>query len=292
MTQNRISSAGGLVTAVAVVTLFVAAAAVPAMDGYAHFSLLKDRLLADGFDRNTIERLYRQPAVSFADVLAGSYFRHREGRLNYGQFTSKSAIQKAKSYMDAHADALERARKTYGVDPSVITAIMLVETRLGTYVGTSPVLSVLSTIAALENHVNRDILWRNQLNRYKLSRKKYDRKALQKARWAYRELKAFLTYTQRDNIDPAAVVGSYAGAVGFAQFLPSNILALGEDGNGDGTVDLFTHADAIASIANYLKHAGWRPGIDRKTAYKAVYSYNHSRYYVNTVLKISDLLKG
>jgi membrane-bound lytic murein transglycosylase B len=279
-------------TTIVILLLLSIAIDTSAFEEYRHFNSLKRRLVADGFEKQNIDNLYKDADVAFADKIAGSYFRHREGKLNYKQFTEKKAISKATAYMAEHNDALAKARKIYGVDESVITAILLVETRLGTYVGANPVVSTLSTIASLENHINRDILWREQLKGHKVSRKKYDRKAVKKARWAYKELKAFLTYTKREGLDPLTVVGSYAGAVGFAQFMPTNILSLGVDGNQDGSVDLFTHPDAIASIANYLKNSGWKPGLDRKKAYKVVWRYNHSRYYVNTVLDISDLLKG
>ena len=88
------------------------------------------------------------------------------------------------------------------------------------------------------------------------------------------------------------VNGSYAGALGIAQFIPSSIQAFGKDGNNDGCIDLFDHADAIASIAHYLKHYGWHSAIDPKSARKVIYHYNHSSYYVDTVLKITGLLKG
>ena len=74
--------------------------------------------------------------------------------------------------------------------------------------------------------------------------------------------------------------------------MPSNALTLARDGNNDGQVDLFNHADAIMSVASYLNNYGWYPGIDQKGAYDVVYQYNHSEYYVNAVLKIADLLKG
>ena len=67
---------------------------------------------------------------------------------------------------------------------------------------------------------------------------------------------------------------------------------IGWDGNNDGRINLFDDADAIASIAYYLKKHGWRPGIDRQQAKKVIYHYNHSQRYVEAVLKISDLLKG
>jgi membrane-bound lytic murein transglycosylase B len=73
--------------------------------------------------------------------------------------------------------------------------------------------------------------------------------------------------------------------------MPSNILALARDGDGDERIDLFNHADAITSIASYLKHYGWHAGIGRKKAYQVIYHYNHSRQYVDTVLKVAERLK-
>jgi len=95
-----------------------------------------------------------------------------------------------------------------------------------------------------------------------------------------------------EGFDPVKINGSFAGAMGIAQFMPSNIEPLARDGNNDGKIDLFDDADAIASIAYYLKKHGWRPGIDRQQAEKVIYHYNHSKRYVEAVLKISDLLKG
>jgi membrane-bound lytic murein transglycosylase B len=126
----------------------------------------------------------------------------------------------------------------------------------------------------------------------RISRKKFENSARKKSKWAYKELKAFLEYTEQEGFDPAEIPGSFAGAMGLSQFVPSSILNYGKDGNNDGSIDLLTHADAIASIANYLKSHGWRPGISRKKAEKVIYHYNHSKYYVKAILKIADLLKS
>ncbi len=74
--------------------------------------------------------------------------------------------------------------------------------------------------------------------------------------------------------------------------MPSNALKLAKDGNKDGKINLFSHADAIFSVANYLKHHGWKPGIARQKQHEVLFRYNHSNYYVDTLLKISDKLKG
>jgi membrane-bound lytic murein transglycosylase B len=126
----------------------------------------------------------------------------------------------------------------------------------------------------------------------RISKEKYEKSAQKRSKWAYKELKAFLKYTHKEGLDPAAIPGSFAGAMGLSQFMPSNILKYGKDGNNDGSLDLHTHADAIASIANYLKSHGWRPGISRKKAEKVIYRYNHSKYYVRAILKIADLLES
>jgi membrane-bound lytic murein transglycosylase B len=126
----------------------------------------------------------------------------------------------------------------------------------------------------------------------RIEKSAFEKKADRKSGWAYTELKALLTYARREGIDPTSINGSYAGAMGIAQFMPSNVLAYAKDGDQDGRVDLFNHADAITSIASYLKHYGWKPGLTEKAAGKVVYHYNHSKYYVNTVLKITKQLKG
>ena len=187
---------------------------------------------------------------------------------------------------------LKLAEETYGVDKEIITAIILVETQLGTIMGSSSVFNALSTFAALADREVRELAWNQISNPDRLTREDFEKWSARKSKWAYSELKALLKYTDREKLNPSDIYGSYAGAVGIAQFMPSNIMAYARDGNQDGRIDLFNHADAIASIASYLKNFGWHPGIDRKKAYRVVYRYNHSKYYVNTILKIADRLKG
>ncbi len=136
------------------------------------------------------------------------------------------------------------------------------------------------------------MLWNRVADTSDLTKEEFETKADKKSEWAYNELKAFLEYTDKEVTDPFEIQGSFAGAMGICQFMPSNILTLAKDGNNDGRINLFNHADAIMSIASYLKHYGWYPGIDRNGAYNVVYTYNHSSYYVNTILKIAELLEG
>ncbi len=275
--------------------LFAASATAQAADKKTRgfFEPLIQRLIEDGFNPDHIKKLYgRADDVYFESRGVSLYFLHNEAKLDYNKMTKRSWIKEARVYLNDHSASFKAAEEKFGVDPRVITAIILVETKFGRYMGRRSILNTLSTMAVLTQPRQREYLWEQLPKNRRYSRNQYDQKADQKSGWAYRELKAFLTYTQRHGIDPVEIKGSYAGALGLAQFMPSNILAYGEDGNGDGRIDLFHDADAIFSIASYLRHYGWKPGIDDKKAYKVVYHYNHSKYYVDTILKIRDLLEG
>lgn len=256
------------------------------------FDALQQRLIADGFNPQSVKQLYQSDKVFFETRGVTQYFQHNEANVNYNGMTKRTWIREAKVYMTEQAQNLDQAEKQFGVDPKVITAIILVETKFGRYLGSKSIVNTLSTMAALTEPEPREYLWEQLPQKRRFERSRYDQKADRKAEWAYKELKAFLTYTELHHVDPTEVVGSYAGAMGIAQFMPSNILAYGQDGNQDGRINLFEDADAIFSIASYLKHYGWKPGIDRKKAYKVIYHYNHSKYYVNAILKIVDLLEG
>jgi membrane-bound lytic murein transglycosylase B len=257
------------------------------------FNALEKRLIKDGFDASRIDTIFASPGVAFEEKGVSAYFMHNEATLDYAQFTRPQPIGLAKKYMQAHSKAFSYAQKRYGVNKEVITAIILVETQLGRYVGSKSVLNTLATLSAMNVKKLRQIIWKSLPDDgRRITRRQFERKADQKSAWAYRELKAFLTYTQREGMDPTTIKGSYAGAMGISQFMPTNVVLHGSDGNHDGRVNLFVDADAISSIASYLKYFGWRPGISRKKAYRAVYHYNHSKYYVNTVLEIAKKLKG
>jgi len=280
------------VAVIMALSFILSPASVAAETGQGHFEALQKRLVQDGFEAERIQALYRRPDVQFEIKTVSRFFAHREGSLNYDQFATRRSIRKARKYMKTYKAELARAEKKYGVDKEIITAIILVETQLGTVTGSRPVLNSLSTFAALSDREVRESAWRQISNPSNLSREEFESWSDRKSSWAYAELKSFLTYTEREKMDPVGISGSYAGALGIAQFMPSNIIAYAQDGNQDGRVDLHDHADAIASIASYLKSYGWVPGIDRKKAYRVVFQYNHSKYYVNIILKIADRLKS
>lgn len=148
-------------------------------------------------------------------------------------FLTSKRINAGKAFMQKHADLLQQAEEKYGVKKEIISAIIGVETFYGTRQGSYRVLDSLSTLAF--DYPKRPLFWR--------------------------ELKAFFALTEKEQLDPAKIKGSYAGAMGYGQFIPTSFLSYAVDGDGDGKRDLWGNpADAIFSVANYFKRHGWRNG--------------------------------
>ena len=267
-------------------------AGATAQNNGGHFQALQKELIKDGFNSEKITGLYSRPQVFFETDGVTILFTYSESKVDYDQFANKWSIDKAKKYMLQHREELNRVEKAYGVDSRVITAILLVESGLGKNVGKRSALNSLSTLASLMYPEVRRTFYNEIPAAKRPPQKKFEQTAKKRSKWAYAELKAFLTYAYQEGFDPAQIPGSFAGAMGYAQFMPSSILAYGKDGNADGSIDLLTHPDSMASIANYLKRHGWKPGISRKKQEKVIYHYNHSDYYVKTILKIAERLKS
>jgi membrane-bound lytic murein transglycosylase B len=283
----------GIWAAIFVYVIFVCAGPAPggkAVTG--DFGTLDQQLVAEGFDAEQVAHLFVRSDARFDPESVTLFFLHSEAKLNYKQFLKPAAIDAAKQYMATYHAEMAVAQRHYGVEPEVIAAILQVETRLGNYLGSSRVFNTLATMAALQQPVLRQRLWDEISADRRLSRKEFEIKADRKSQWAYNELKAFLRYSAKEGIDPLLISGSYAGAMGICQFMPSNIVRLAADGNSDGRVDLFEHADAIASVARYLQAHGWVADISDQKAHQVIRRYNNSRPYADTVLAIARQLKG
>jgi membrane-bound lytic murein transglycosylase B len=119
-----------------------------------------------------------------------------------------------------------------------------------------------------------------------------EKRAHKKAQWAYQELKHLLTIAEKEHIDVLKIKGSWAGAFGIAQFLPSSYVNYAVDGNNDHKVRLFNRYDSIVSVANYLKENGWKKGLTEKKKRTIIRKYNNSTPYIDTVLQLSQKING
>jgi len=142
-------------------------------------------------------------------------------------------IRQGKAFLATHRRVFDQVEKRYGVPREYVAAIIGIETVYGANVGKFPLFDTLVTLAFEPNRRNR---------------------------FFRKQLEAFIVLVYRQKLMLHAIKGSYAGAIGLGQFIPSNYEAYGVDMNGDGKIRLLEPADAIASIANYLKQNGWRAG--------------------------------
>ena len=222
------------------------------------FSSLESKLIADGMDAQFVQSIYRNPDVKLEPRIIAGNLKRREKTLDYSQYLTDASVLKAKNYLNEHRDSLKKASEKFGAPPSVVVAILTVETWLGAYTGKDPTINVLSTMAmAGDLQVQEKIFsfFGDEIN--DLDVKKQILSSLkQREERGYRELKSLLTYLEKNHLDPS-IKGSVEGAIGIPQFMPSNIDQYGQDGDGDGIVDLFNHADAIASIAYFLNAHKW-----------------------------------
>jgi membrane-bound lytic murein transglycosylase B len=161
-------------------------------------------------------------------------------RAYQARFLDQVRINAGVKFWRNNQASLQRAYEQFGVPPEVIVGIIGVETIYGRYMGNFRVLDALTTLTFdYPNTANR-------LERQATFRK---------------NLEDYLVWTRDAQIDPSSVLGSYTGAIGIPQFLPSSIIQYAVDYDGNNRIDLRTSPpDAIGSVANYLKQNGWETG--------------------------------
>jgi len=146
-------------------------------------------------------------------------------------FLTPARISGGVAFWQTHRALLDQAAARYGVPPEIIVAIIGVETQFGRNLGRYRVLDALATLGFAYPPRSPFFLG---------------------------ELEQFLTLTQEEHLDPRQTLGSYAGAMGMGQFIPSSYRAYAVDFDGDGQRNLWQPADAIGSVANYFARHGWK----------------------------------
>jgi len=177
------------------------------------------------------------------------------------------------------------------VEKEVIIAILLVESRFGENVGKYRVIPTLASMALIDSpeHLQKNYLILRDTDP-ELSYEWIEGLAVRKARWAYHELKCFLKIIRYEEIDPLEVYGSYAGALGMAQFMPSSYLAYAVSKESFGRW-LFSKEEAIFSIGNYLKSHGWKKHLSIKKKKQILWYYNRSEPYIETILQVAKKIR-
>lgn len=158
------------------------------------------------------------------------------------RFVEPKRIQAGLKFWQANREALQRAEQETGVPAAIVVGVIGVETIYGQQTGNYRVIDALSTLAF-------DFPTAHP-------------KAAQRSAFFLGELEAYLALTHRTHTDPLALRGSYAGAMGLPQFMPSSWTQYAVDFDGDGRIDLFhSNADVIGSVAHYFQKFQWRRGM-------------------------------
>ena len=204
-----------------------------------------DQVVArNGFNRAEVEALLKQThyvesAIQLMKPAPPG--RPKNWRAYRARFVEPVRINAGVAFWNQHAEALARAEAKYGVPAEIIVGIIGVETVYGRNTGSFRVMDAVTTLAfAYPNTPNRD------------------------ARMAYfrGELENTLLFARESGIDPFSLLGSYAGAIGWPQFMPGSIRQFAVDFDGNGKIDLRNSpVDAIGSVANFLVQHGWKAGM-------------------------------
>ena len=186
-----------------------------------------------GFQRDELIALFAkarfQPAVIKA-ILPPSSPRQKSWQAYRARFVEPTRIRAGLRFWDDYADALQQAEQRYGVPADIIASIIGVETIYGRNTGNFETFSALTTLAF--DYPPRADLFR-------------------------RELEALLLLARDEQRSPLSYQGSYAGALGLPQFLPSSLRNWAVDFNGDHHIDLTNPVDAIGSVGRFLAEHGW-----------------------------------
>ncbi len=180
-----------------------------------------------------VQRLMRPMQPSSTGVVWKNW------RVYRSRFIDPVRIEAGVKFWREHSAALEKAETEFGVPAEIVVGIIGVETIYGRDMGNYRVMDALATLAFdFPKTPKRD-----------------------RAPFFRDELEQFLSLKNRTGIDPLELRGSYAGAMGLGQFMPSSWVKYAIDFDGDGKVDLFNSpVDAIGSVANYFKSFGWKSG--------------------------------
>ncbi len=200
--------------------------------------LAERRGLDFGWVQNALQRARFVPSVArfIMPPPAGSVKNWAAYR---ARFVEPRRIAAGVAFWQAHEKWLQRAEATYGVPPEIVVGIVGVETIYGQQMGNFRVIDALATLA-------------------------FDFPAGRKDRSAFfrDELENLLVWCQREGVDPLRPTGSFAGAMGMPQFMPSSVNRYAVDFDGDGRIDLRGDAaDVIGSVAHYLAEFGWKRGL-------------------------------
>lgn len=256
------------------------------------FKPVLDKLIKRGADSAFVYNLVKDNSTKFDEKFVKINVSGYLNKPDYTNFYNNASVKENRAFINANMEDLKAAEDKFSVPKEVIASILWVETRHGRVLGRNSIVSVFFSTALVEKEdfiiMNKKAVRENSdiaEADYPEYDKKIEARAKKKAEWAINEILALEKMSKQRKINVAGIHGSWAGAFGMSQFLPSSYMSWAVDGNSDGVIDLFNKKDAIFSVANYLKTNGWGTADSNKRA--AVFHYNNSNDYVDAILKLA-----
>jgi membrane-bound lytic murein transglycosylase B len=243
------------------------------------------RLLRDQMDETIRDRVIQTNVLGF--LLKPNYSGHIDAK----------AIRKCRAFLKSNSRAFAQAEKEHGVPREVIASLLWVETRHGKTLGRFLVPSVYVNLA-MADHPSMIQETLNELKKkvpetdpqFAALEAKVRERSATKSEWAIGELMALGEMRARHLADPFRIKGSYAGAFGMPQFVPTSYIKWAEGRDKARASDLFAARDAIYSVGNYLSQHGW--GNEEPLRKQALHAYNKSDDYVSTILTLAEQVRG
>lgn len=250
------------------------------------FDPVISHLLQDGLDSTHVTHIFNDARIRFIDALVVANIVPRDNPDAYQKFLMPEQVNDGKQFLQERGTEIQHLLNGTDIPIEIVVSILKIESDLGRNPGKLPVVAALATISS----INHKKYWKSIADTSAtLTVRQLKIRAEKRSKWAYGELLTFLKLCNFQGWDPIAIRGSWAGAFGWAQFLPSSYTYCARDGDGDGDVDPYSLQDAVASLVCYLQHAHW--GVSQKDHRKALHRYNPSNAYVDAVLEYASCLK-
>jgi len=256
------------------------------------------KLVKKSYGKAELKKLFSSSKVAVMDKQTENNLRfiltplsHKKQKAQHEDFVPKlvneKTVAKGVEFFRKYEKTFEAVDKKFKVHPADIIAILNWESKLGELTGDQRIIQIF---------IGQYFLWKEYMNVFEkegvfkkkgaMNRPKAEKRAKKLEKNALGNLAALLNQSKKKNFDPAEVKGSWAGAIGFPQFMPAS-MRFAMDGDGDGKIDLFKMEDAIFSIANYLvKHKYAKKGSEY--SFKR---YNPDKVYIRGVKQYSDMAK-
>lgn len=272
---------------------------------------LAEKLVRDGLPSHEVATLFTRSDVIYKSEYMGKKIRalsrtkygvprrdpkpaeesalsRRDKRSLYDVHLTPDRLATARVFYQEHGHVLKSVEQRFGTPRQLVMAILVIETRLGEFLGAQSAFNSLASMAATREL--EDIAGYLPTTITSEQRQYLTKRMQGKSDWAYTQLKALIRFSAQNQLDPVTMPGSIYGAIGMCQFIPTTALERGVDGDGDGCVDLYQPADAVHSVGNFLRKSGWKSGLSTKQQVRVIRRYNNDEYYARTVLRLASML--